>query len=1755
MENDYLESLFQGIDIIVSKRLEDVSYDKTIMCKIVDDSNKKNGEYRVTDGSITFIAYSENDLYKKNESVRVLIPQGDYSQQKYIVGKSVNNDSNLPITFSSPMDGIVDVTGNLLSDEISKKQYSLIANGEKEYELIWNKQLTNEYEQLQLNQVYTSIGIKADFKTLLDTKNIVSGNYGLRIDLLVKPTYAEEGVIRQQIEFDASEMIGNPYAFSIYTSQEKVFDITDTNGIVGIALSLYQEKNFIDKFGNNVPVSLTDDIFVTNIELLFGTDLTKIPDDTLTLYSLDENTYSTTSLVTELEKTMGLIWYNKDSENNYLGFKDGIYDPSYDELAYLEMAKIDYRLENQRGREGVPTDLEGLTLAANLQDESTNLNKISNIIGKDIYSTLNKLDKLLSGAPESLRHGLTGENGLEAQCGVAAAAIEENLQAVTTIYTVLLDYGYKKQNFLPLPEDPLFPTKSGVNNDFVYFNNIKATINYFISSVQDFQRNISVAMESPSCSSFKSIVDNYDTQLTELISKIIKLYDPENDKTFYAETGDYVLLQRYLILDESDIHEHQKPDLSEYDNKYCIYWYKYDKDQLNEENTENLLPPGWVRLPQFNNIGIAGPGETKNEKIYCAEKPISGDGLVSYSMDPVIQDQVFKVILFYNHAMYISNELVFTNTDEILDEDAINKKNAIGFEHLANSAKDYPLYSLDNSLTNAADAHKNRQIRCHYYNASGVQEDSRLKGAQVYWYVPKNSTMLEVDNNFLVGHGFTSDYGIINSQEALVGEYIDALTLESLTPIQSLKTELTNNISTIQYDDFGNIVNYYETMVKIEADKQTAEDLYNNGLMGAEDWNAYQSAIREYEYQKYLLEQYEIVLDEYNTHYEKINETTWQIVQLKEETPSPEENTLLEYSKEGFYCYYKLIEDNDDYSSYLDFYYKIKPVYNQSASQNMIICQVKFNDIDAPAQGEELFSFGVSGTSGTKYTFTITPATSQQTTVENLPLRISLTDENNESIKITNEGITESGEGYECKWVIQSLIDESEENKTDKHGIAPQLIDGGITGAIINQNKYGILEATVQAKIISKTDDSSSRIVKLKNYYPVAYSSSLNYYISGPTSIVYNNMGTIDNTSYVNTAYQLFDKATNIPIENVKWSIGYYMTDSSTREIDDEVNAFYENYMPTLDESNILLPAPLYLSDLDCYAIVYAKQGEEILWAQPLIIMQNKYPSTLLNEWDGKFTINEENGTLLATMIGAGKKTANNTFEGVLMGDVAEGTVGDIGFYTNPGIGNQTGVGIYGFHDGEQSFCFNSDGTAFLGKSGGGRIIINGNSGYLASANWFTGKGSPASNPTQNGGQINSQGSIVKESNDGMCINLKDGHIDAYNFKLTSSSIYLDSSGSGAPPGIDGTFFLYIGDNNSYISFGPSDDSDEYSLSIKVANFDLTTPVGGEGEGTATETNNFMESIKNVVGKMGYVNEDTVNQTYIFNKLITKSDGTKAKGIVLTNGELYINATHIGAGVIQSDNWVGQYKLSNGVWYNAASDSLQQALEDGKAIVDFKTTSGMLLDLNKGAFWAKNFLLSADGVTICSNPIELALESSDSNKKLMFSEDGFIIDALEEKKYKKIGASGDVANIIISQGLMIKSNPDDESDNYFKVGFDNKTYPWLSSLIQYYNTSEGYPRVRVEGDDVYIRNTAMVDDGGWKHWYGFYLNGDMSSVLNQSGTLFQVGAIGIAEPTNNYDYLRISQDLELTIKVGPYKIDQNGIHRRKSSGGYETILE
>jgi hypothetical protein len=70
-----------------------------------------------------------------------------------------------------------------------------------------------EFRSLQENNIYNVLILKADFKTLLYNYKYVEGNYGLIVDLLIRPSLDSSVKIRRTVYLDSEEMFGNPYNF------------------------------------------------------------------------------------------------------------------------------------------------------------------------------------------------------------------------------------------------------------------------------------------------------------------------------------------------------------------------------------------------------------------------------------------------------------------------------------------------------------------------------------------------------------------------------------------------------------------------------------------------------------------------------------------------------------------------------------------------------------------------------------------------------------------------------------------------------------------------------------------------------------------------------------------------------------------------------------------------------------------------------------------------------------------------------------------------------------------------------------------------------------------------------------------------------------------------------------------------------------------------------------------------------------------------------------------------------------------------------------------------------------------------------------------------------------------------------------------------------------------------------------------------------------------------------------------------------
>lgn len=324
------------MSIIANSSVDKVKFDSTIECTIIDATDRLIGKYKVKNESYAeFYAYSQITTYNKDDKVYVQIPKGDYNSTKFIVGKKTDKNEDKPYNFVNPFNTFIDLTGNFfIAKDNNKEVWSILANGnEEEIEITPNGGITFTDEQ----QGFTRLGLRADFRAWLETLGVVSGNYGLKLNIYgirddtadnikkIENSIKNNGEIPliASIDLDTNDMYGNPYNFEGYYSQEIVIDTSAVAKIYNIKIFLYQKGNFKDS--NNNLISYANDfnmsippnnIFVKDIYMGLGISADEIENEYVRLYSLDGSTYVIDDKGQIDSKTIRLKWVHFDEDGN-----------------------------------------------------------------------------------------------------------------------------------------------------------------------------------------------------------------------------------------------------------------------------------------------------------------------------------------------------------------------------------------------------------------------------------------------------------------------------------------------------------------------------------------------------------------------------------------------------------------------------------------------------------------------------------------------------------------------------------------------------------------------------------------------------------------------------------------------------------------------------------------------------------------------------------------------------------------------------------------------------------------------------------------------------------------------------------------------------------------------------------------------------------------------------------------------------------------------------------------------------------------------------------------------------------------------------------------------------------------------------------------------------------------------------------------------------------------------------------------------
>lgn len=195
MANQLQEAVFTAIDTLVSQRIDKLQLDKTVTATIVSCTNALTGEYKVSYNGGFMTAYAnEGTTYNKNTEVYVLVPESDFTKQKYIVSKAqaISNDNNISFV-SSALSNYNLIGRNIINNKNMPQGVNSYLT--KDMLLIYDRENTSEsLITINDNEFYNNLKeaealmIEASFHTRLPKVHqlVPQGNYGVKFTLAFK---------------------------------------------------------------------------------------------------------------------------------------------------------------------------------------------------------------------------------------------------------------------------------------------------------------------------------------------------------------------------------------------------------------------------------------------------------------------------------------------------------------------------------------------------------------------------------------------------------------------------------------------------------------------------------------------------------------------------------------------------------------------------------------------------------------------------------------------------------------------------------------------------------------------------------------------------------------------------------------------------------------------------------------------------------------------------------------------------------------------------------------------------------------------------------------------------------------------------------------------------------------------------------------------------------------------------------------------------------------------------------------------------------------------------------------------------------------------------------------------------------------------------------------------------------------------------------------------------------------------------------
>ena len=257
MNTELQNSILDAMTLLADNAIANSDNDRTIECEIVKVLDEAEGIYTVKYTENKFTAHSTNGVnYAVGNSVYVLIPEGDFSKNKVIIGLA--NASTAPKE-SQEQDIYSEISENLLI-RVSPDIVGLCTYRSETKNVSFNSNFLSA-----IIKNYEHFVLKCDIKTNIeDLSQRINGNYGITISIpVINPKTNTKETVTQTI--DIHNMTGNVYNFEDWSTQYLYFDM---------AGSTYDNSRtptisaFVTGFQQDSSRGDVVDICITNISLI-----------------------------------------------------------------------------------------------------------------------------------------------------------------------------------------------------------------------------------------------------------------------------------------------------------------------------------------------------------------------------------------------------------------------------------------------------------------------------------------------------------------------------------------------------------------------------------------------------------------------------------------------------------------------------------------------------------------------------------------------------------------------------------------------------------------------------------------------------------------------------------------------------------------------------------------------------------------------------------------------------------------------------------------------------------------------------------------------------------------------------------------------------------------------------------------------------------------------------------------------------------------------------------------------------------------------------------------------------------------------------------------------------------------------------------------------------------------------------------------------------------------------------------------------